>query len=324
MTAPDPAAAWEAAVRAGDFAEAWRINDRVLAQGRGVPDDPRLPYHLRFVWNGRAFDRRNVLVRCYHGLGDTLQFARYVPALRRRAAHVTLEAQPELIPLLRSLDGVDRLVPFRLDAPLPASECDIEIMEVPHALRLPPERLPPPYLSAPPASPVQSYERAREGTGGALLVIPAKESQERAAANTIGLCCRGGDWDPGRSIDPAMLAAALPPTAQLVKLQPGPLEIDCVNPGDALDDILHTAALIAATGVVVTVDTMLAHLAGALARPVCLLLKHQSDWRWMDQRADLPWYPSMRLFRQAAPGRWDEPLAALARHLSTVTTAAGR
>src|SRR5690242_16871168 len=98
-----------AAMRRGDFAAAWRINDAVLAardpRGR---DDPRLPYHLRWVWDGRSVWDRHVLVRCYHGLGDTLQFARYLPALRARARSVTLECQPPLLPLLASLPAVDR------------------------------------------------------------------------------------------------------------------------------------------------------------------------------------------------------------------------
>lgn len=292
MTTTDPARAWEGAVRRGDFARAWRINDLILARRRGTQDDPRLPYHLRFVWDGRSFDSKDVLVRCYHGLGDTLQFVRFLPALRRRSARVTLEVQAELLPLLRGFPGIDRLVPFDVDAPLPPAECCLEIMELWHALRLAPSAVPPPHLPVP-------YETV--------------SVSDRLS---IGMCCRGGAWDRERWVPTGELARALPADAKIVQLQPGPCEgLQTLNPEESCTDILRTAALVCAVGVVVTVDTMIAHLAGALGRPVCLLLKHQADWRWMDARDDSPWYPSMRLFRQTAPGQWDEPLATLARFL---------
>ncbi len=108
----DHGAAWLRCMRNQDFAGAWAISDAVLAMrdpaGR---DDPSLPYHLRWVWDGTPPHGRDVLVRCYHGLGDTLQFARFLPALRARAARVTVEAQRELCPLLAQLPGVDRLAP---------------------------------------------------------------------------------------------------------------------------------------------------------------------------------------------------------------------
>ena len=187
-------------MRRGDFADAWAINDAVLAMG-GLPDDPRLPYHRRFVWDGRPFDGLHVLVRCYHGLGDTLQFARYIPALRRRVASITLEAQAELLPLLTSLPGVDRLVPFRVAAPVPPSACDLEIMEFAHALRLPPQALQPPYLSVPAHRLACARRRLGEGP-------------------RIGLCCQGGGWDSGRSVPQSAVAPAVRhPGLRLIRLQ---------------------------------------------------------------------------------------------------------
>jgi hypothetical protein len=290
--------AWEQAIRSGDFKAAWRVNDRVLAQSSRVPDDPRLPYHLRFVWDGRPFDERDVLVRCYHGLGDTLQFARYIPQLRKRVARLTLEVQPELLPLLHSLPGVDRLVPFRVDQPLPPAECDFEVMELSHALRLRPEAVPPPYLAVPEKMVVET----RRQLGRGLL---------------IGLCGRCGGWNPRRSVPLEMLARAVPQRACLVKLERGTCSgIGWVNPDDPLDSIMHTAALVCAVDLVVAADTMIAHLAGALGRPVLLLLQHRADWRWMDGRCDSPWYPRMRLYRQRKAGSWLEPLEELRRHLA--------
>src|SRR5579872_6145958 len=98
-------------MRAGDFETAWRVHDWVLA-GRDPDgrDDPSLPYHLRWVWDGRRFEGRDVMVRCYHGLGDTIQFCRYLAPLRTRVRSLALEVQPELVPLMETVPGPDRLI----------------------------------------------------------------------------------------------------------------------------------------------------------------------------------------------------------------------
>jgi hypothetical protein len=301
-TDANTAAAWRRAMHRGDYAAAWMINDAVLAaRDPATRDDPRLPYHLRWVWDGRRFDGRNVLVRCYHGLGDTLLFARYLPALARRAASVTVEAQPDLLPVLAGLSRAKgpsrpvpsassiRFVPFAPDAPLKPLDCDIEIMELPHALRLPPEAMPVPYLH-----------------------IPAAPS----APGTVGLCWRagGGGWDPTRALPEALLR---PVTSMrlCVSLQPGPTSLAVRNPEGCPAALEDTAALIGGLDLVITVDTMVAHLAGALGQSTWLLLKHDADWRWMEGRLDSPWYASMRLYRQTAPGDWQSVVARVAADL---------
>jgi hypothetical protein len=279
-----------AAMHRGDFAGAWQINDLVLA-GRDPlrRDDPRLPYHMRWVWAGEPYRGRHVLVRCYHGLGDTLQFARYLPALRAMTASVTLEAQPELCAVLEGM--ADHVVRFRRDAPLPPMDCNIEIMELPHALRLTPGEIPsPPYV--------------RWG------------SSESLPHGAIGVCWRSGDWDPERAL-PDPLAARLVGEAgsPVVSLQPGPTPLSVLNPGGCPVRIEETATLIAGLGLVIAVDTMVAHLAGAMNRPTWLLLKHEADWRWMADRDDSPWYPATRLYRQPAPGDWDSVVSAVLNDL---------
>jgi hypothetical protein len=287
------AADWELAMRRGDFTAAFALSDRVLAARGPVRDDPTLPYHLRWVWDGRRFAGRSVIVRCYHGLGDTIQFARYLAVLRSQAATVTLEAQPELVPLLQAVPGPDRLVPFDVAAPLPHAACDIEIMELAHALRLPPQfALRPPYLHIRPAA---------------------------LAPGAVGLCWKTGGWDPARNIPEPLIECLLkePGLTHLpvFSLHPGPTRLAVANPDGCPVRLEETAAMIAGLWLVITADTMIAHLAGALNRPTWLLLKHVADWRWMEGRRDSPWYPSMRIYRQPAPGAWEPVIGAVARDL---------
>jgi hypothetical protein len=280
-----------AAMRRGEFAKAWAISDAVLAnRDPAERDNPLLPYHLRWVWDGRDYRGQHVLVRCYHGLGDTIQFARYLPALRSVVASLTVEVQPELQCLLASVPGPDRLVPFVLDAPSPPSGCDIEIMELPHALRLSPGAAPlPPYLRVIPAA-----------------IVPG----------AMGICCRSGTWDVGRDIpEHIMLKLLKQIPGEVFTLEPAPTALPVRNPHGAPVDIADTASLIASLDLVITVDTLFAHLAGALSRPTCLLLRHDADWRWLADRCDSPWYPCMRLYRQPTPGDWDSVVARIAHDI---------
>jgi hypothetical protein len=163
-------------------------------------------------------------------------------------------------------------------------------MELAHALRLPPDGTP--YLSAEP--------------------LP-----QSAGDFLVGICWQAGGWDPERSVPlPALARLAQVPGVRLVSLQRGPglAELSAagappvLDPGDRSADVGAVARLLATVDLVVTVDTMVAHLAGALGRPTWLLLKAEADWRWMTGRRSC-WYDSVRLYRQARPGQWAEPLA---------------
>jgi hypothetical protein len=279
---------WTRAMRARDYPAAWRVSGEALA-GRdpATRDDPALPYHLRWVWDGRPVDGRHVLVRCYHGLGDTIQFARYLPLLAARAASVTLEGPPRLAALLSQVPGVDRFVPFDPAHPLPPSECDLEIMDLAFALRTPPAQLPPPYLHAAPA--------------------PLPEG-------TVGLCWEAGDWDPARCVPPELLAG-LCAARPCLSLVPGPTALPVLNPQGCPFDMDLTASWVAGASLVITVDTMIAHLAGAMNTPTWLLLKHDPDWRWAPERGGSDWYPSMRLYAQERPGDWNGVIARVAEDL---------
>src|SRR3954453_816887 len=122
-------------MRAGEFERAWAINDRDLAM-LAYPPKHTGPRHLQRIWRGEELAGKHVLVRCYHGLGDTIQFLRFMPALRRVARTVTLFCQPSLLSIVARAEGVDRVLPLHDGSPETCFDVDIEIMEIPHALRV--------------------------------------------------------------------------------------------------------------------------------------------------------------------------------------------
>ncbi len=284
---------WNTAARRGDWSAAWAINDAVLAsRDPAARDDPALPYHLRWVWDGRPFDGRDVLVRCYHGLGDTLHFARYLRPLAARARSVTVEAQGPLASLLRSIPGI-AVHAFDLGAPLPPSACDIESMELAHALRIPPEALASPCLA---------------------LAAPAPRRP-----GAVGLCWRGGDWDDARSVPFRALGPILEAASgRLWSLQPGRGGARFANPGGCGPDIAETASLLASLDRIVTIDSMVAHLAGALGLPAIVLLRAGADWRWGEADAPCRLHPTHTLLRQSRAGLWDDVIARAASLLDSV------
>lgn len=289
---------WVAAMRGRRYEEAWsHAAATLLERGPAGRDDPSLPYHLRWVWDGTPVDGRDVLVRCYHGLGDTIQFARFLPALASRARSVTVEVHPRLLDLLSGIEGVDQWAPFDPAHPRKPHEVDVEITELDFALQLAPEAAPAPYLHA------------------SRAVLPR---------GTIALCNTAGDWDAERNV-PTHLLAPLCAHAPTITLVSEPSCLDVLNPDGCPFDLGATAALVAGSDLVITVDTMIAHLAGALGRPTWLMLKAEPDWRWNPAERSSAWYPSMRLYPQSDPGDWTSVIAAIDRDLAARTlTAAER
>jgi len=286
-TAMDP---WTAAMRRGDFESAWSISDEILrarlASGETCWHWPR---HLQYVWRGAAFTGARALVRCYHGLGDIIQFIRFAAPLRHTAREVIVWAPPLLLPLLATVSGVDRVLPLHDGTPEADYDLDMEIMELPHALRITLATLPPavPYLF-PPRLPFRIWRDSRP---------------------CIGLVWKAGDWDRRRSV-PARLLARLGQVEglRLMSLQLGATagELAVIGAEDlSSQDVITTASRIRELDLVIAADTMVAHLAGALGAPAWTLLHADCDWRWMERRTDSPWYPSMRLFRQPWPGQWE-------------------
>lgn len=304
--AEDLGALWMRHMRRGDWTGAWRVSDRILA-ARGGVRDWTLPRHLQAVWDGTPLHGRRVLVRCYHGLGDTLQFIRYAPLVGAIAAELTVWAQPALIPLLRTMPGIGRLLPLHDGTPEVDYDVDVEVMELPHVFRSTPETVPAtvPYLHPPRAA--------------------RRPDARRDLA--VGLVWQAGDWDGRRSVPfPLLRPLAAVPGIALHILQRG-RALEDVPPGFGLDaghdDVLEAARVMTVLDLVISVDSMPAHLAGALGLPVWTLLIHDADWRWMEGREDTPWYPTMRLLRQPRPGDWAAVIGRVRADLARLVRARG-
>ena len=287
-------------MRRGDFEAAWEATDHIemprRLRGGRVEDAGEL------LWDGAAFDDRHVLVRCLHGLGDTLQFIRFIPLLRQRARRVTVAIQPALRSLFPRHGEFGEVRDGWTDTPIP-HEVEIEVMELAYALRITTATLPArtPYLNR-----RWIAERTR------IEPLPASPRLR------VGLVWAASSWDAKRSLPPHAFTAFAELDVDFFTLQQSadaPPMRQLHTFSCATDDVLDAAAAMLALDLVVTVDAMPAHLAGALGCPVWVLLKCDADWRWMDGRRDSPWYPSMRLFRQPRPGDWDTPLKKLVRSL---------
>jgi hypothetical protein len=287
-------AEWLERARRGDFEGAWAVSDRILARTAGRRDGTT-PRHQQQIWDGSELTGRRVLIRCYHGLGDTIQFVRYAPFVKRIASHVALWAQPALLPLLSSAPGIDRLLPLHDGRPEIEYDVDVEVMELPYVFRTTLSSIPSdiPYLQT------------------ARAVMPGRPPR-------IGIVWRAGEWDDRRSVP----FARLTPLFDLDAVTWYALQIDRRSgeqhrnlraaPTDGLG---RMAACVRALDLVITIDSMPAHLAGALGVPVWTLLAAESDWRWMTDRSESPWYPTMRLFRQRDAGDWESVVTEVGTNL---------
>jgi hypothetical protein len=302
--APDIGAGWMAAMRRGDWEQAWRLTDEVERTRRDAQRRPgfeRQPQHL--CWDGTPFAGRSVLVRCEHGLGDTLQFMRFVPTVTRIAREVHVMVQPLLLDLFAGAPQLGTVHNGWTDwRPPPAHDVEIEIMELAYALRATVDTVPPPYPFLP--------DRVR---GRLPVALP------RDGALRVGIVWAASDWDTTRSVPLAVLQPLLHiPGVRWFSLQQGHAAEDPLIERSGMvalsphtGDIAAAAAAMLELDLIVTVDNMVAHLSGMLGRPTWVLLKKEADWRWMDARDDSPWYRSVRLFRQSRDGDWRATIAQL-------------
>ena len=291
----------------GDFRRGWqqfewrkRLQSVVIDFGRNEGEE----------WDGTPLCGRSILLHTEQGVGDAIQFVRYAEELRRvGAGRVCIETPGSVASILRRARGVDEVV--ARGEPLPTCDVYAELMGLPRLLGTTLETVPAavPYLKVEP----------RE----AACRVGAPSGVRK-----VGIAWAGNPQhrrDILRSVDAARFSSlvALPGHAfySLQKGSAAEAQLAHLPAGSVIDlaphlgDLLDTAAVIERLDLVITVDTSIAHLAGALGRPVWLLLPHVADYRWLLDRTDSPWYPTMRIFRQPAVGDWDSVFDAVARAL---------
>jgi tetratricopeptide (TPR) repeat protein len=268
-------------------------------------NDPQVslrPDFRRPVWAGQQLRGKTILLHVEQGFGDIIQFIRYAPQIKALGATVLLRVSRPMQKLAQRFAGVDRIV--NRDESPPEFDFYIHVLSLPRVFGTDLSSIPAeiPYLHA---DPVRSE----------------RWSQRLAAAGgvTIGLAWAGNTAHPNdryRSLSlPALARLGEVAGVRWVSLQKGeaareaeaaPTGLELVNLGPELEDFCDTAAVISQLDLVICVDTAVAHLAGALGKPVWVLLPRPADWRWLEGREDSPWYPTMRLFRQSRRGEWGE------------------
>jgi tetratricopeptide (TPR) repeat protein len=292
----------------GDFGEGWDEYEwRLRSTEVKGPRFPQKP------WQGESLAGKHIYLQAEQGFGDALQFARYLPLLAARAARVTIRVQQELVTLLReSLPNVTVLGDRGDPAPY---QCDAALVSLPRLLRTRLETIPAkvPYLRAP-GETVPRWQRRLAAMAGVKVGVAWAGKPDHIN-------------DHRRSVDIALLAPLLAVRgASFASLQVGPRAADLRQLGKSsiddlapqLADFAETAAAVHALDLLITVDTSLAHAAGALGKPVWVLLPWVADWRWMLDREDNPWYPNMRLFRQNKGEQWPAVIARVAAELKAV------
>jgi len=254
------------------------------------------------VWAGDDPAGRTILVHAEQGFGDTIQFARYLPLIAARGARVVLACDARLVPLLGALPGV---VAVPLGGTLPPYNASIDQMSLPRVFATG-------VATIPAAAGYLAPDAVRTAAWWAAL----------PAGRKVGVAWAGNPEhsnDRRRSLPRGAVAALLAePGIRFVSLQPGPRagEAGLSDPSARLPDYAETAAVIANLDLVVTVDTSVAHLAGALGVACWVMLPFAPDWRWRLGRDDCAWYASLRLFRQPAPGAWCDVVARVAAELA--------
>ncbi|MFH1985897.1 MAG: tetratricopeptide repeat protein [Pseudomonadota bacterium] len=297
----------------------WNLAVLLLSQGRWAEGFAEYQWRLkRFEvpgfqdaspwWDGRPAPDRHLLLWAEQGVGDAIHFLRYVPAAAARAGRVTVCCHPGLKSLARRAVGVDRVLAF--GESLPAFDLHAPLMSLPHLLGRP--------------EPVASWQ-------GPYIDAPLSPVPPRIAPGrcTVGLVWSGNpDFvdNARRACPPDLLRPLVDcPGAIFYALQKGAAaesagkaalgdRVHDLAPG--LNDFADTAGAIARLEMIVTVDTAVAHLAGAMGKPVWVMLHHAPDWRWLGTGETTAWYPTMRLFRQKTPGDWQPVIREIRRALA--------
>jgi tetratricopeptide (TPR) repeat protein len=293
----------------GDYERGWREYEwRWKVRSMFMPRNFAQPR-----WRGEELSGKKILIHTEQGLGDAIQFVRYAPLIAQRGGRVIFECQFEVQRLLRQCPGVEQVVVA--GQPLPAFDVQCPLLSLPGVFGTTERSVPAdvPYVFADAA-------------------VAARWQQKLAGAGTgrkVGLVWGSGRIFPHYYLK-SMALAELGPLArvagvQFVSLQKGPAAVEAsglpagmrlLDWTNQLSDFADTSALVAGLDLVISVDTAVAHLAGAMKKPVWTLIPFDPDWRWGLGQQDSPWYPTMRLFRQKRAGDWAEVVEHVAESLA--------
>lgn len=301
----------------GRFAEGWEDYEwRWRTAGFTTP---RRDFD-RPAWDGAALGGRTILLHAEQGLGSAIQFVRYAALVAARGGRIVLECQKPLARLFSTLQSqpapaVAKLVPK--GGALPPFDVHAPLMSLPRLLGTRLETIPAtiPYLFAEDALAARWRERLAQHRGTKVGLVWAGNPHHHNDRNRSM---------PAAALAP--LAAMAGVTAFSLQVGGAAADVAALPAGSVIDlssdiqDFAETAAVIAQLDIVVSVDTAVAHLAGALGRPVWMLVPYVSEWRWLTEREDTPWYPTMHLFRQRAPNDWAEAVGRICDRLRTMVT----
>jgi len=297
----DPGTRWNRSILLlleGEFEEGWREYEWRWR----LPDAPARAV-LQPLWDGAPLAGRRILLDAEQGMGDTIQFLRYVPMVVEAGGDVIFQCHSPLVKMLEKHPGLGRVID--LNRPAPDADVQAPLLSLPRIFHTTRDSIPArvPYLAAEPER-VAFWGRRMASLDGFR----------------VGVAWSGNPRNPNnreRSLDPRGLAPLLRvPGVRLVDLQKEHGETGlALDRLEGWDDVSDTAAIMMHLDLVISVDTLAAHLAGALGRPVWTLLPFAAEFRWLLDREDSPWYPTMRLFRQKHPGDWEEAIGRVAEAL---------
>jgi hypothetical protein len=298
-------------MQSGDLLEGWREYEWRWKELKPLFPNPEFS---RTMWDGSDPAGKRVLIYGEGGYGDALHFVRYASVIKRRGGRVFLLCHPEMYRLFQTVRDVEEVVPVNQQWPKFDVHCPL--LSLPRACATTLKTIPAdvPYLSADPQLSLRWRRRVRAvEAGGKNFHVGLVWSGDPAHSSNAGRCVELRELAP--------LGAA---AARFYSLQKGSPGAEARQPGAGmeiidwtgeLNDWADTAALVANLDLVISIDTSVAHLAGAMGKRVWLLLPRAAEWRWMMDREDSPWYPTMRLFRCKADDDWDEPIRKMAEAL---------
>jgi len=295
----------------GNYAEGWAGYET----RRKLADNPIRPLETAPEWDGKSDLRgKRILLRAEQGFGDMIQFARFVPLVAQKAAHVILECRKELIPIMKTVPGVGTVV--EKGRALPEFDVHVPLLSLPHVMGIGAKELQ--KIST------DSYLSPPQGKRARLAPPPGTVLK-------VGLIWAGKLNPRDRSCPLESLLPILSAKGAAFysfQIDERRADIDklglhafVTDLGDHIHDFGDSAALMQAMDLVITIDSSPAHLAGALGVPVWMLQLYTTDWRWMVHRADSPWYPTLRIYRQDKPGDWSSAIQKLGSDFSTLLQA---